>query len=115
VLVDGSNFTLCEVAFGKVNICNRQHARANAVLISFHASRVQHMQISEYLLIRNCRAVRSLYQFLYYYSKYLNSTKCREISMGPSKCTNQGSSTLFVSNEYLEISLLMFIFESFLT
>jgi hypothetical protein len=28
--------------------------------------------------------VKSLHQFFYYLSKYLNSMKCREISMGPS-------------------------------
>jgi hypothetical protein len=33
--------------------------------------------------------VKSLIQFFYYHSKYLNSMKCREISMGPSKCTIQ--------------------------
>jgi hypothetical protein len=34
-------------------------------------------------------AVKSLHQFFYYHSKYLNSMKCQEISMGPSKCTIQ--------------------------
>jgi hypothetical protein len=29
-------------------------------------------------------AVKSLHQFFYYHSKYLNSMKCQEISMGPS-------------------------------
>jgi hypothetical protein len=29
-------------------------------------------------------AVKSLHQFFYYHSKYLNSMKCREISMSPS-------------------------------
>jgi hypothetical protein len=29
-------------------------------------------------------AVKSLHQFFYYHNKYLNSMKCREISMGPS-------------------------------
>jgi hypothetical protein len=29
-------------------------------------------------------AVKSLHQFFYFHSKYLNSMKCREISMGPS-------------------------------
>jgi hypothetical protein len=29
-------------------------------------------------------AVKSLHQFFYYHIKYLNSMKCREISMGPS-------------------------------
>jgi hypothetical protein len=28
--------------------------------------------------------IKSLHQFFYYHSKYLNSMKCREISMGPS-------------------------------
>jgi hypothetical protein len=28
--------------------------------------------------------VKSLHQFFYYHSKYLNSMKCQEISMGPS-------------------------------
>jgi hypothetical protein len=36
------------------------------------------------LLIKNYMTVKSLYQFFYYHSKYLNSMKCREISMGPS-------------------------------
>jgi hypothetical protein len=34
-------------------------------------------------------AVKSLHQFFYYHSKYLNSIKCREISMGPSIHTIQ--------------------------
>jgi hypothetical protein len=34
-------------------------------------------------------AVKSLYQFFYYHSKYLNSVKCQEISMGPSIRTIQ--------------------------
>jgi hypothetical protein len=34
-------------------------------------------------------AVKSLHQFFYYHSKYLNSMKCREISMGPSIGTIQ--------------------------
>jgi hypothetical protein len=29
-------------------------------------------------------AVKSLHQFFYYHSKYLNTMKCQEISMGPS-------------------------------
>jgi hypothetical protein len=36
--------------------------------------------------------VKSLHQFFYYHSKYLNSMKCREISMnlsiGEIQCTN---------------------------
>jgi hypothetical protein len=61
----------------------------DAVLIPSYANRVQHVQISEYLLIRNCIAIKSAYQFFYYHNKYLNSMKCLEISMGPSKCTIQ--------------------------
>ena len=34
-------------------------------------------------------AVKSLHQFFYYHSKYLNSMKCRKISIGPSICTIQ--------------------------
>jgi hypothetical protein len=34
-------------------------------------------------------AVKSLHQFFYYHSKYLNSVKCQEISMGLSNCTIQ--------------------------
>ena len=37
---------------------------------------------SEYLLIKNYMVVKSLYQFFYYHNKYLNSMKCREISIG---------------------------------
>jgi hypothetical protein len=53
-------------------------------------------------------AVKSLHQIFYYHSKYLNSMKCREISMGPSirtiQCTNpgkfkQGTCVLFVAKE----------------
>jgi hypothetical protein len=47
------DFTLCKVTFDKVDTCHRQRALASALLIPSHASRVQHMQISEYLLIRN--------------------------------------------------------------
>jgi hypothetical protein len=36
-------------------------------------------------------AIKSLHQFFYYHNKYLNSMKCREINMGPSKCTIQCS------------------------
>jgi hypothetical protein len=86
------DFTLYEVTFGKVDTCHRQRALANALLIPSHANgvhNVQNVQISEYLLIRNCMPIKSLHQIFYYHSKYLNSMKCREISMGPSKCTNQ--------------------------
>jgi hypothetical protein len=38
-------------------------------------------------------AVKKLHQFFYYHNKYLNSMKCREISMGPSKCTIQCKTT----------------------
>jgi hypothetical protein len=85
------DFTLSEVTFGKVDTCHRQRALASAMVIPSHASRVQHVHISEYLLIRNCMAIKSLDQFFYYHSKYLNSVKCREISMSPSKCTIQCS------------------------
>jgi hypothetical protein len=37
-------------------------------------------------------AVKTLHQIFYYHSKYLNSMKCREISMGPSIRTIQCSS-----------------------
>ena len=33
--------------------------------------------------------VKNLHQFFYYHNKYLNSMKCREISMGPSICIIQ--------------------------
>jgi hypothetical protein len=36
--------------------------------------------------------VKSLHQIFYYHSKYLNSMKCREISMGPSIRTIQCTS-----------------------
>jgi hypothetical protein len=69
-------FTLCKVTFDKVDTCHRQHALASALLMPSHASRVQHMQISEFLLIKNCMAIKSLHQFFYYHNKYLNSMKC---------------------------------------
>jgi transaldolase len=71
--------------------CHRQCALAKAVLIPFHANRIQHVQISKYLLFRNYMGVKSLRQFFYYLSKYLNSMKCQKISLGPSKCTIQYS------------------------
>jgi hypothetical protein len=70
------DFILCTVTSGKVDMCHRQRALASAVLIPSHASRVQPVQISEYLLIRNCIVVKSLCQSFYYRSKYLNSMKC---------------------------------------
>jgi hypothetical protein len=70
-------------------MCLCQCALASAMLIPSHTNRVQHVQFSEYLLIRNCTAIKNLHQFFYYHSKYLNSMKCWEISMGPSKCTIQ--------------------------
>jgi hypothetical protein len=78
------DFTLYKVTFDKVDTCHCQHALATAMLIPFSANRVQHVQISEYLLIRNCMAIKSLHQIFYYHSKYLNSMKDREITMGPS-------------------------------
>jgi hypothetical protein len=83
------DFTLCKVTFSKVGTCHRQHALASAVLIPSYASRVQHVQISEYVLIKTCMAKKSLHRFFYYHNKYLNIMKCRETSMGPSKCTIQ--------------------------
>ena len=83
------DFILYEVTFSKVGTCHRQHALDSAVLIPSYASRVQHVQISEYLLIKTCMAIKSLHRFFYYHNKYLNSMKCREISMGPSIPTIQ--------------------------
>jgi hypothetical protein len=83
------DFTLSEVTFGKVDTCHCQRALVSAVLIPSHASKIQHVKICEYLLIRNCMEIKSLNQIFYYHNKYLNSVKCREISMGPSKCTIQ--------------------------
>jgi hypothetical protein len=47
-------FTFYEVIFGQVDMCHRQRALASTVLIPSHASRVQHVQINEYLSIINC-------------------------------------------------------------
>jgi hypothetical protein len=52
------DFILYKVTFGKVDACHCQRVLASALLIPSHASRVQHMQISEYLLISNCMAVK---------------------------------------------------------
>jgi hypothetical protein len=38
-------------------------------------------------------AIKKLHQFFYYHNKYLNSMKCPEISMGPTKCTIQCSTS----------------------
>jgi hypothetical protein len=81
------DFTLCEVTFGKVDTCHYQRALVSAVLIPFHAITIQHVQISEYWLIKNRKAVKNLHQFFYYHNKYLNSMKCQEINMDPSQCT----------------------------
>jgi hypothetical protein len=32
-------------------------------------------------------AAKSLHQFFYYHNKYLNSMKCREISIGEIQCS----------------------------
>jgi hypothetical protein len=58
------DFTLGEVTFGKVDTCHRQLALAIAMLIPSHVDRLQHVQISEYLLIRNCMVIKSLQIFL---------------------------------------------------
>jgi hypothetical protein len=71
------DFTLCEVTFSKVDMYHRQHALDSAVLIPSYASKVQHVQISEYLLIKTCMAIKILHQFFYYHDKYLNSMECR--------------------------------------
>jgi hypothetical protein len=55
------DFIFCEVTFDKVDMYHRQRALASAVLIPSHASRVQHVQISEYLLIRNYMALKNLH------------------------------------------------------
>jgi hypothetical protein len=55
------DFILCKVTFGKVGTCHCQRALANAMLIPSYTSRVQHVQISEYLLIRNYEVVKKLY------------------------------------------------------
>jgi hypothetical protein len=39
-------------------------------------------------------AVKKLHQFFYHHSKYLNSMKCREISMNPSIRTIQCRASL---------------------
>jgi hypothetical protein len=66
---------LCEVKFGKVDTYHRQHALASTIPIPFHANKVQHLQISEYLLIRNYMVGKNLDNFFYYHSKYLKSVK----------------------------------------
>jgi hypothetical protein len=80
VHLDGPNkkmdFTLYECTFGQVDTYHRQRALISAMHIPFHANRIQHVQISECFLIKNCMAVKSLHQFFYYHSKYLNSMKC---------------------------------------
>jgi hypothetical protein len=54
---------LCKVTFDKVDMYQPQRALANAMLIPSHASKVQHVQINEYLLTRNCMTVKNLHQF----------------------------------------------------
>ena len=73
------DFTLCEVTFGKVDTCHCQHALANVVHIPSYVSKVQHVQISEYFIIKNYMKIKYLDQFFYYHSKYSNSMKCLEI------------------------------------
>jgi hypothetical protein len=46
------DLTLYKVTFDKMDTCHCQCALASAVLIPSDASKVQHMQIIEYLLIR---------------------------------------------------------------
>jgi hypothetical protein len=57
------DYILCEVTFNRVDMCHHQRTLANAVLIPSHVSRVQHVQISEYLLIRNYTVAKSFHQF----------------------------------------------------
>jgi hypothetical protein len=85
------DFILYEVTCGQVDTCHRHNVLISTMHIPFHASKVQCVQISEYFLIRNCMAIKSLHRFFNYHNKYLNSVKCQEISMGPSKCTIQCS------------------------
>jgi hypothetical protein len=51
------DFTLCEVTFGKVDTYHCHCALVSAMLIPSHTNRVQHVQISEYGLIKNYMAV----------------------------------------------------------
>ena len=55
------DFVLCEVIFYKEDAYHRQYALASVVLIPPHASRAQHVQINEYLLIKNYMAIKSLH------------------------------------------------------
>jgi hypothetical protein len=68
--IDGLYPILYKVTFDKLDTCHCQHVLASSVLIPSHANRVQHMQISEILLIRNCMPVKSLHQFFYYHSTW---------------------------------------------
>jgi hypothetical protein len=82
------DFFLCKVTLGQIEKCHCQRALVNALHIPSHASNVQYVQINEYFLIRNCMAIKKLYQF-FYCNKYVKSVKRQEINMGPSKCTIQ--------------------------
>jgi hypothetical protein len=75
------DFTLCKVTFDKVDTYHRHRVFASVVLIPSHANRVQYVQISEYLIIKNCMAANSSHYYFYYHNKYLNSVKCREIRL----------------------------------
>jgi hypothetical protein len=69
------DFNPCEITFDQVDIGHHQRALASVGLIPSHAFRVEHVHFSEYLLIRNCMAIKSLHQHFYYYSKYLNTNE----------------------------------------
>ena len=48
---------------------HRQYALVRIVHIPSHISRVQHVKLSEYLLIKVCTVVKSLYQGFYFHNK----------------------------------------------
>jgi hypothetical protein len=57
-------------------------------------------------------AIKSLHQIFYYHSKYLNSMKCREISMGPSIRTIQCRTSAVVGRVVPEWSQPKLAFEN---
>ena len=63
-----------KVTFDKVDMYQPQHALTNAMLIPSHASKVQHVQINEYLLTRNCMTGKKFTSIFYYHNKYLIAT-----------------------------------------
>jgi hypothetical protein len=87
------DFTLCDISFGRGIVSMLILVQSISLSMLLKSNMCNLVNIFK---LKNYMAVKNLHQFFYYQSKYLNSMKCREISMGPSigeiQCSSSRSS-----------------------